>query len=644
MLTLTACGLDEAHVGGPADPTVGDDASRFSSAQSTLMTFTFTSQLWVSGTVSSAGAKSAIDEQLLFTIGHLNGDRAVGRLDKTVLSNVKTQADSGGTLVTFTVAMPVSWGSKTSLPSKYSFVLPKNVSYEGVESFTKSYEAKCIDAGAHDVDSGSIWYYYRPRALGCVLADADVVKLEATAQVSPENTTGRYPEYHKVWEDNALNVVAIFGKFEDGATTSSDAGIAAFAAFAKAMRTELAAFSLVTTPAMLPPSVGVSTPDITFEATLPGGRKVKVTALLVDNVRTAGAAFDARYAGLSTRADLIAYNGHAGLGANVRALSQKGRFVSGQYAIFFMNGCDTFAYVDGTLAQSRARLNPDDPTGTKYMEIVTNGMPAFFSSMPTASLAMTRALMKPDAPLTYEQAFKGIDRAQVVMVTGEEDNVFVPGGMNGGGMTGGAYTQSESGAVDKGQELRYQTAKLAAGTVTVNLTGASGDADLYVRVGSQPTPAAYDCRPYQGGSNESCTVTLTSAAVVYVSVLGFAAGSSPFQLAISGKTEGSTPPPPPATWSGMSETGTVSKSQEARFSTPTLPAGKYVFTLSGTGDADLYVRAGVAPTTAEYDCRPYQSGSAEQCTLNLTVAAPVHVMVRGYAASSTFKVEGSKAP
>ena len=43
--------------------------------------------------------------------------------------------------------------------------------------------------------------------------------------VTLENTTGKYPEYDKVWEDGTLRVVAIFGKYEDGATTSSDAGI-----------------------------------------------------------------------------------------------------------------------------------------------------------------------------------------------------------------------------------------------------------------------------------------------------------------------------------------------------------------------------------------------------------------------------------
>ncbi|OZG71344.1 aminopeptidase [Hahella sp. CCB-MM4] len=58
--------------------------------------------------------------------------------------------------------------------------------------------------------------------------------------------------------------------------------------------------------------------------------------------------------------------------------------------------------------------------------------------------------------------------------------------------------------------------------------------------------------------------------------------------------------------------------------------------MTGTNDADLYVRVGAAPTTSQYDCRPYKNGSSETC--NLTVPPgedEVYVMVRGYSWSSS---------
>ena len=59
---------------------------------------------------------------------------------------------------------------------------------------------------------------------------------------------------------------------------------------------------------------------------------------------------------------------------------RKGRS-PGQYLIWFANGCDTFAYVDRTLIDRRALVNPDDPGGTKYMDTVTNVMAGYFGAL-----------------------------------------------------------------------------------------------------------------------------------------------------------------------------------------------------------------------------------------------------------------------
>jgi hypothetical protein len=514
-----------------SDPAEGADGEQhFSSNQATELTFEFDGELLADFVFG--GGKQAVQDQMLYTIGHLNHDRAVGRLDKLELTNVTTTREGQKTRVKYHAKLPVAWGSKTNLPTTYDFRVPADVSSAALESFTEKYKHDCVDFGAHDVDSGSMWYYYRPLTSGCNIADADVVAFKANVTRSAANTAGKYPEYHKVWEDNQLNVVSIFGKYEDGKTEPSDAGISAYNSFVRAIRGELSRFALTTEPAEVPDSPGVSAPDITFHATLPGGKQVNVTALLVDNISQTGPEFDRRYEALSANADMIAYNGHAGLGQNVRALARKGRWVAGKYVIVFMNGCDTFAYVDGSLAETRARINADDPTGTKYMEFVTNAMPAFFSSMPNASMSLIRGLMKHEAPLTYDKIFESVDRSQIVLVTGEEDNTFTPG---------------------------------------------------------EP------------------------------------------------------PPPPPGQWAGMDERGSVTRGQEARFKTPSLPEGTYKFTIEGDGDADLYVRRGTAPTTRLYDCRPFEDGSREECTVSLASPGEIHVMVRGFASqASTFRLVGAK--
>ena len=502
----------------------------FSSRESVQLDFELDGELL---TDSSWNPKQKIQDQFLYTIGHLNFDRSVGRLDRLVLSNIQTTAQGGAYRVTYHAKMPVAWGKKTNVPATYGFTLPRTVSYSGLEAFTTKYKASCVDHGAHEVDSGSMWYYYRPKSSGCAIAPADVITTTATVTRSVENTTGKYPEYQKVWDDNELKVVAIFGKYEKSGTTSADAGISAYNAFVSTMRSTFGSLGLTTEPAVIPSGPGISAPDVAFHATLADGKKVTVNALLVDEVSSAPESFYTRYEGLSGSADVIAYNGHAGLGQNVRALANRGRFVPGKYLMLFMNGCDTFAYVDGSLAQKRALLNADDPSGTKYMDIITNAMPAYFHMDAPATTALIKGLMSTAAPKTYEQMFASIDTSQVVLVTGEEDNVFTPGmpiGPGGGGGGGGGAWAGldESGSLVRAEEKRYATPELPAGTYTFVLAG-TGDADLYVKRGAAPTTSSYDCRPYKNGSAETCSVTLAQPGIVNVMVRGYAA-SSTFKL------------------------------------------------------------------------------------------------------------------
>jgi hypothetical protein len=298
------------------------------------------------------------------------------------------------------------------------------------------------------------------------------------------------------------------------------------------VKTELGA-DTTTVPATVPTNPGVAQPDITFTK-IDGPRRITITALLVDSVGTPDPVFDARYAALSGGADLIIYNGHAGLGQNIRALAQKGSFVAGKYLVLFMNAPDSFAYVDRSLATRRAALNAVDPGGTKYLDVVTNAMPAFFASMAPASLALVRSLMAPDMPKTYDRILSSIDASQVVVVTGEEDNVYQPGAnpvpaANWPGI-------DEAGSVSRAEEKRFETPLLSDGSYTFTITHdpehPGGDADLYVRIGHWPTSATYDCRPYKSGSNEECVVTLPpgSSARIFVIVRGYAYQSSYFLL------------------------------------------------------------------------------------------------------------------
>ena len=75
-----------------------------------------------------------------------------------------------------------------------------------------------------------------------------------------------------------------------------------------------------------------------------------------------------------------------------------------------------------------------------------------------------------------------------------------------------------------------------------------------------------------------------------------------------------------------------------------VPAGatglKFVMS-GGTGDADMYVKFGSAPTDTVYDCRPYASGNAETCNIATAQAGTYYVRLKAYSAFSGVSLTGS---
>jgi serine protease len=82
--------------------------------------------------------------------------------------------------------------------------------------------------------------------------------------------------------------------------------------------------------------------------------------------------------------------------------------------------------------------------------------------------------------------------------------------------------------------------------------------------------------------------------------------------------------------------------------TVTIPSGTTKLTVTiagGTGDADLYVRAGSAPTTSSYSCRPYLNGNNETCTFNNPTAGTVYyINVRAYSSYSGVNLKAVTNP
>ena len=147
-------------------------------------------------------------------------------------------------------------------------------------------------------------------------------------------------------------------------------------------------------------------------------------------------------------------------------------------------------------------------------------MPAYFSNMPDASMALINALLDDANPRSYQAIFKDISPDHVVMATNEEDNAFTPS-MQRVRWSGLA----QSGAVGKSQMVSFQTEVLAPGKYVFTLVPLAsqpgGDADLRARGGQAPDATqTFKCKSYVGNSNERCVLTVTTAAKVFLTVTG----------------------------------------------------------------------------------------------------------------------------
>ncbi|HEX9984328.1 MAG TPA: M4 family metallopeptidase [Thermoanaerobaculia bacterium] len=205
-----------------------------------------------------------------------------------------------------------------------------------------------------------------------------------------------------------------------------------------------------------------------------------------------------------------------------------------------------------------------------------------------------------------------------------------------GGSTGGGGTTTLTNGVavtsvtaSTGSWKHYKIAVPTGQTkLEIVQSGGTGDADLYVKRGAQPTSSVYDYRPYLNGNNETVTVTNPVAGDWYISIYAYSTFSG-----LSIKATYST-----ATTTCTQVTGTLSGTG-AQSLQP-----QYVVSLSGahtgkltgpTGtDFDLYLQK-LSGTTWSNVAAGETSTSTENVTYNGT-AGTYRWRVYAYSGSGSF--------
>lgn len=85
-----------------------------------------------------------------------------------------------------------------------------------------------------------------------------------------------------------------------------------------------------------------------------------------------------------------------------------------------------------------------------------------------------------------------------------------------------------------------------ASNLSFNISGGTGDADIYVKYGSQASSSNWDCRPYRAGNNETCDMSPVQTGTYSVMLDAWSAYSGVTLIATFNDPSNPPPPPPPA--------------------------------------------------------------------------------------------------
>ena len=180
---------------------------------------------------------------------------------------------------------------------------------------------------------------------------------------------------------------------------------------------------------------------------------------------------------------------------------------------------------------------------------------------------------------------------------------------------------SASGALNS-QTKFYIDVPSGQGSLTVAISGGSGDADLYIKRGSEATLTSYDYRPYLGGNNETVSINNPAAGRYYVMLHGYSAYANTSLLA-----KYTAPTLPECASTSQLSNGckisnlAVTTSGHSKWIAVWIPTGAknlQISTSGGTGNADIYLQSGAWPSTTSYQYRSINAGNSE----SVTVATP----------------------
>ena len=394
---------------------------------------------------SATATRAVIDEQVAHLVGHLqaysytkNGGFPGVLGDKYEIKINKSKMKADGTQqVDYKFKGKVNFHAKafkTGNSTTVNLKLPLNPST--IYSFGLVGDLnECTDE--HYNSDGDFFYFWDPEMPKCPLKggkNSQVVYVPGKL-TKLANTTKTYPEFDRLYNKDKLTVSVMIGFIDEvirGRIRTSDDGYKTYKELKQTLIDRGFKVSVEKKRFKLD-GRGFGQNGNAYSASLIStitnslGRKqdIEVKLLLADTeVSSRDRTFELHYAEALKKSDIVAYDGHSGLGGNLDLASISKVGFGTNYQIIFMNGCSSYPYFNNMYFGAK-------PGGRKNLELITTGLPTLSNTSLSNMLAFINPFIEGKIQ-SYQTLLGSLEKSNngegtyLMGVIGDDDNKFQP--------------------------------------------------------------------------------------------------------------------------------------------------------------------------------------------------------------------------
>lgn len=324
-----------------------------------------------------------------------------------------------------------------------TFEIP--VPYNDRVVFTKNW-LNCTDSSPEHQTQSFYWYFWDPSRTGCDQNSSQYQNVTVQVGEKTINQAQTFPEYTKLIQSaglkNNLQMTFAFGYVEDASTpnpyTDNDYGMYEFQRFIKSVRKLGKQLNLTETAILEKEYNGSVRGDQQIGSRFSGVKDgVKLTinvvaAADIDQMELFAKSFAHDHDGF------FGWFGHSRVGSGFDAQNFKYMVESNpnfysiipNYQIIYWGGCNSYSYYTTPFFKFKSDINPKaDPTGTKGLDILANGLPSLFSFNAYNATVALNALLNWSQPTSYQNIVDTLENHAsrngtkvLVNILGDEDN------------------------------------------------------------------------------------------------------------------------------------------------------------------------------------------------------------------------------